>query len=280
MKPLPVSSRISFFYAGRGILETDGHKLVLRRKNEYIQFPVANTNAILIEPGVSVTHAAVKLCAETRTLLLWTGEQGVRLYSSGNPGGSDARNLLLQARHHLDPQLRFDVGKKIFFKMFGEWPPNDCRTIDQIRGAEGSRVRSLYKRLAKDVGIEWQGRIAYQSKDSCNTAISHANAALYGLAEAIIVAIGMSPAIGFVHSGDSRSFVFDIADCLKFKTVVPFAMQKAQGFGSCGEGSAEGSIEGVVRRGCRDLFVRERMAEQIVKIIQELFSESNSCIAC
>jgi CRISPR-associated protein Cas1 len=191
------------------------------------------------------------------------------LYASGNPGGSNADNLLLQAKHHLDPQLRFMVAQKVFYEMFGELPPDNVCNVDQIRGAEGARVKKIYARLAQENSIEWPGRKAYQSSDICNVAISHANAALYGLVEAVIVALGLSPAIGFVHSSDSRSFVFDVADCIKFKTVVPFAMQASKGF--------QGNIEGHIRRGCRDLFSSMKIADQIIKIVERLFSdESNS----
>lgn len=266
-KALPMSARISFIYVEYGHLEMDGHAVVLRQGDMFTHIPVSNTCAILLMPGTCVSHAAVKACAEEGTLLIWTGEQGVRCYAAGNPGGANAQNLLRQVALRLDERSRLSVAQKIFRKMFNKDAP-EHRSVDQLRGIEGGLVKNLYRTLAMDRGVEWQGRIAFGSGvDPVNQAISHANAALYGLVEAVILAMGFSPAIGFIHSGDPRSFVFDVADCIKFSTVVPFAMDIAK--------ESPFDIEGRTRRGCRDLFVKQKMTGKIVVIIEELLGEGS-----
>lgn len=263
-KPLPMSARISFFYAEYGHLEMDGHSVVLRQGELLTHLPIGNTCVVVIMPGTVVTHAAVKACAEEGTMLLWTGEYGVRCYAAGNPGGANAKNLLHQAALRLDAVTRLVVARKIFWKMFNEKAPAG-RSIEQLRGIEGGKVKALYQRITEAHGVEWRGRsCADRIVDEVNQAISHANAALYGLTEAVVLALGYSPAIGFVHSGDPRSFVFDVADCIKFSTITPMAMMvvKESGF----------DIEGRTRRACRDLFMREKMAETIVTIIQDLMN--------
>ena len=120
--------------------------------------------------------------------------------------------------------------------------------------------------MAKDAGIEWRGRNRDVALvDPVNRAISGANAALYGLTECVILALGYSPAIGFVHHGDPRSFVFDLADCVKFQTVVPLAFQVAK--------ESPSDIDGRIRRACRDEFCRAHMADRLVDILEDLFRD-------
>ena len=210
----PVSDRISLIYADRGILEKEGHSLVLRQDAIDTIIPVGITAAILVGPGTTVTHAAVSLCAKEKTLLLWSGEQGVRIYAAGNPRGHPSQ-LVRQAVLHADQVSRLAIARRIFSLMFGEEAPPRL-SIEQLRGIEGGRVKALYSRLAKQYGVAWEGRTRDDLRDPVNAALAGVNAALYGLCEAVILALGYSPAIGFVHAGDSRSFVFDVADTTSF----------------------------------------------------------------
>lgn len=261
---IPVSERISFVYAERGYLEADGHALVLRRETGSIQLPIGNVTAILVLPGTVVTHAAVKVCAREGCLLMWIGEGGIRCYSAGNPGRS-ADALLKQASFFLDPVRRRLVAGRIFRHMFSEDPPAFF-TVDQLRGKEGAKVRTLYMELANQAGIAWHGRDSTgNSSDSLNMAISFANAALYGLVEAVILAVGYAPSIGYVHTGDPRSFVFDVSDCVKFKTSVPLAMDVYR--------ESTFDLEGRVRRASRDMFLKSKLAGRIVSILDGLLSD-------
>ncbi len=80
MHAVPVSARISFVYVEKGVLEQDGYSLVLCQGDRLTPIPIGRTSTLLIGPGTSVTHAAVRLCANEGTLLAWVGEHGVRLY--------------------------------------------------------------------------------------------------------------------------------------------------------------------------------------------------------
>lgn len=254
---LPISSRYSFLYAEYGSLEVEGHAVVLQQGEHITHFPIGASCAILIMPGTQVSHAAVKVCAQEDCLLLWVGENGVRLYASGNPGrNSDA--VLRQASLFLDPSKRLAVARRIFKLMFNEEAPQG-RSIDQLRGIEGSRVKEIYPNIASQHGLIWKGRTQVGANDPLNYAISTANAALYGIVEAVVVTMGYIPSIGFIHTGDARSFIFDIADCLKFNSVVPLAMKIAS--------ESRDNIEMRTRHACRDLFARERVPERIVSII-------------
>ena len=103
------------------------------------------------------------------------------------------------------------------------------KTLNQLRGMEGIRMRELYKLFAKKHGLSWKGR-NYQmddwdASDDLNKALSAANVCLYGLCNAAIVSLGYSPGLGFIHTGKMMSFVYDIADLYKAETTIPLAFE-------------------------------------------------------
>ena len=208
------------------------------------------------------------------TLLLWVGEAGVRLYSAGQPGGARADRLLHQARMALDPSARLKIVRKMYSMRFGE-PAPLRRSVEQLRGIEGARVKRMYQLLAQQHGVKWRGR-SYDPRrwtvgDFPNRCLSQATTCLYGLAEAAILAAGYAPAIGFLHTGKPRSFVFDVADIYKFETVVPVAMRIA-GKAQRGEPRAVRDPSGEVRRGCRDSFRKTRLLRRMIPEIDQMLA--------
>lgn len=101
--------------------------------------------------------------ATVGTPLVWVGEAGVRVYSSGQPGGARADKLLYRAKLALTEELRLKVVRKMYELRFRE-PPPARRSVEQLRGIEGSRVRQTYALLAKQYGVKWNGR-KYDPKD-------------------------------------------------------------------------------------------------------------------
>jgi CRISPR-associated protein Cas1 len=77
------------------------------------------------------------------------GEAGVRLYAAGQPGGARADRLLLQARLALDDDARLRVVRKMYALRFKEEAPAH-RSVDQLRGIEGARVRESVPRARGD----------------------------------------------------------------------------------------------------------------------------------
>ncbi|HGX92783.1 MAG TPA: type I-E CRISPR-associated endonuclease Cas1, partial [Candidatus Tenderia sp.] len=231
LKPIPMKNRISMIFLDRGQLDMlDGAFVLVDKNGVRTHIPVGSVACIMLEPGTRVSHAAIKLAATVGTLLVWVGEAGVRLYASGQPGGARSDRLLYQAKLALDEELRLKVVRKMFELRFGEEAPSR-RSVEQLRGIEGARVRKTYELLAKRHGIEWHGR-RYDPKDwdksdVINRCISAATSCLYGISEAAILAAGYAPAVGFLHTGKPLSFVYDIADILKFETVVPVAFKVA-----------------------------------------------------
>lgn len=273
LKPIPIRDRASIAFVERGRVDVDNGAFVLIDKDGSTQFPVGGLAGLMLEPGTRITHAAVKLAAQVGCLLVWVGEGGVRLYAAGQPGGASAAKLLFQARVALDDTARLNVVREMYARRFGEAAP-ERRSIDQLRGMEGARVRAVYKALAEEHGVDWQGRrydpTNWRAADAPNQCVSAATAALYGLSEAAILAAGYAPAIGFLHRGRALSFVYDIADLYKFETVVPAAFAIAA---RVARGDGDGSsVERQVRLACRDAFRRTRLLDRIIPDIHAILA--------
>lgn len=268
LKPIPIKDRNSMIFVGMGQIDVkDGAFVVIDKNGERMHIPVGSVACIMLEPGTRVSHAAVKLAATTGTLLIWVGEAGVRLYSVGQPGGARSDRLLYQAKLALDENLRLKVVRKMFELRFKE-PAPERRSVEQLRGIEGSRVRKTYQLLAKQYNVDWNGR-RYDPKDwekgdVVNRCISAATSCLYGVTEAAILAAGYAPAIGFIHSGKALSFVYDIADIWKFDTVVPLAFKIAS--------KKPYAPDKEVRIACRELFRTDKVLKKLIPLIEEVLA--------
>ena len=270
-RPIPLKDRASIGFIERAQLDVDdGAFVAIDAEGVRTHIPVGGLACLLLEPGVRVSHAAVALAARAGTLLAWVGEGAVRLYSAGRPGGARSDRLLWQARIALDDSARLRVVRKMYEIRFGEAPPQR-RSVDQLRGIEGVRVRETYALLARKHGVEWRRR-AYDVEDWSagdlpNRCLSAATACLHGLAEAAVLAAGYSPAIGFLHTGKPLSFVYDIADLWKLQVAAPEAFRIA---GQAAKGRLEAPAERAVRHACRDAFRRSGLLAKIIPQIEEV----------
>lgn len=268
LKPIPIKERLSVLFVQYGRLDViDGAFVLVDKNGIRTHIPVGSVACLMLEPGTRVSHAAVTLASRVGCLLVWVGEGGVRLYASGQPGGARADRLLYQAKLALDDNARLKVVRKMYELRFKEKAPAK-RSVEQLRGIEGARVRKLYQLLAKQYKVKWTRRSYDQTKwgsgDIANRCLSSATACLYGICEAAILAAGYAPAIGFIHSGKPQSFVYDIADVFKFDTVVPAAFKIAA--------RNPFNPEQEVRIACRDSFRQSKILKRIIPMIEEILA--------
>jgi CRISPR-associated protein Cas1 len=273
LKPIPIKERLSVVFVERGEIDVVDGAFVrvdqqgLRVRPVLTHIPIGGVACIMLEPGTRVSHAAAALAGRVGTLLVWVGEAGVRLYSSGQPGGARADRLLYQAKLALDDALRLKVVRRMYAIRFGEEPPAR-RSVEQLRGIEGARVRRSYQLLAQKFGVNWKGRDYnpenWDVSDLPNRCLSSATAALYGVTEAAVLAAGYAPAVGFIHTGKPLSFVYDIADIYKFETVVPAAFRVAA--------NPSPNPERAVRLACRDMFRQTRLLDRIIPDIEKILA--------
>lgn len=265
---IPIKERRSMLFLRYGRLDVeDGAFVLVDKSGTRMQVPIGGIVCLLLEPGTTVTHDAVALAADCGTLLLWIGEGGVRLYSAGQPGGARSDKLLYQAKLALTDDLRLKVVRAMYAYRFKEEPPQR-RSIEQLRGIEGVRVRNLYKELAARYNVAWNTRNYdprnWSTADPVNKAISVANHCLYGVCEAAVLAAGYAPAIGFIHTGKPLSFVYDVADLFKFDTVVPAAFRTVS--------DKKEDIVREVRLACRDMFREQRLLRRIIPVMEEVLA--------
>lgn len=268
LKPIPMKDRVSVLFVEKGNLDVlDGAFVIVDKNGVRTHIPVGGVACLMLEPGTRVSHAAVTLAARVGCLLVWVGDGGVRLYASGQPGGARADRLLYQAKLALDDDARLKVVRKMYAMRFKEEPP-ERRSVEQLRGIEGVRVRKMYDLLAKQYKVEWKARnydhTEWGSGDVPNRCLSSATACLYGISEAAILAAGYAPAIGFIHTGKPQSFVYDVADIFKFETVVPVAFRIASRKGC--------NPERDVRIACRDAFRQSKILQRIIPTIEQVLA--------
>lgn len=268
LKPIPLKDRISHFFIERGHVDViDRAFVILDKRGVRKQLPIGGVACVFLGPGTRISHEAVKLAAQVGTLLIWIGENGVRVYSAGQPGGARTDRMLYQAQLALEDTLRLKVVRKMYEIRFGEEPPAR-RSVEQLRGLEGARVRELYQKYAKQYGLTWEHRkydpTNWDASNVVNKCISTATSCLYGISEAAVLAAGYLPALGFIHTGKSRSFVFDIADIFKFETVVPIAFKIAA--------QNPPEADKLVRHACRDSFKEKHVLKELVPMIERVLA--------
>ena len=263
----PFRDRWSYLYLECGALDQTANGLRFTNAQSATDVPIHQLSLVMLGPGTTVTHAAVKALAGNNCLLAWTGADGVRFYAHSTGGTFSARRLIYQARLFADEKTRVEVAVRMYKKRF----PNEtfgAVTLEQLRGMEGYRVRKAYETLAAEHGIKWSGRNYDQGNwdaaTPANRALSAANACLYGVCHAAIVSVGYSAGLGFIHTGKMLSFVYDVADLYKTELTVPVAFQQAA--------TNRHDLERKVRTACRQAFHDFKLMDKILPDIAEVLN--------
>jgi CRISPR-associated protein Cas1 len=267
LRALPkLRDSLSYLYVEHCRVDREQHAIAVWDQDGKTLVPAASLALLMLGPGTTVTHAAVMALADNNCLSAWCGEHGVRFYAHGVGGSRRSAPLLRQAELATDPGRRLEVAKRMYASRFQE----ECEpglTLEQLRGWEGRRVRDAYAKAAAEAGIVWSGRNYDRSNwaaaDPPNRALTAANACLYGVCHAAILSLGLSPALGFIHTGTQLSFVYDVADLYKTAVGVPAA------FRAVAEGTEQ--IERRTRLACRDAFhqinLLGRLADDLPRLL-------------
>jgi CRISPR-associated protein Cas1 len=265
---------MSYLYVEHGRIEQKYKAVELLDEAGRTMIPAAALTVLMLGPGTSITHAAVRALADNGCLIVWCGEDGTRCYAQGAGETRKAYHLLRQAELSSDPDQRLQVVLRMYGARFGG-QLDDNLSLPQIRGLEGVRVREAYADASRQFGVEWSGRRydrkSWRRGDPINRALSAANALLNGLCHAAIVSGGYSPALGFIHTGKQLSFVYDIADLYKVDVTIPVAFQVVAE-------SAE-DVEPRVRQACREAFRQHRLLSRILPDIDWLLDVSDEVLA-
>ena len=216
-------------YLEHGRLEVDDSSVKWISSQKLVcRIPVATVSALILGPGTTITHAAIKACADSNTPVLWMGEEGMRFYAAGLQPNHDNSMARKHATAWANPKQREAIARRMFRFRFEDGEV-DSATIQQLRGMEGRRVKVEYAKLGAEYGVTWKGRDYNARKwdlaDGINKALSAANASLYALTAAVCHSMGFIPQLGFVHDAGTLPFIYDMADLYKHETSWPAAFQ-------------------------------------------------------
>lgn len=258
--------RISFLYAEHCTVHRDRNAVTLTDQRGVVHVPAATIGCLLLGPGTRVTHAAMGLMGDCGVSIVWVGEKGIRYYAHGRPLAKSSRMAEAQARIVTHQRLRLNCARQMYGMRF---PDEDVstKTMHQLRGREGARMRSVYRVESTRTGVPWYRRnydpLDFDSGDDINRTLTAANAALYGIVHAVIVSLGCIPSLGVVHSGTDRAFVYDIADLYKAEISIPVAFD-------CVADTSLIDPAQEVRRAIRDKVVSSRLVKRISADIHQL----------
>ena len=222
-----VKDRYPFIYLERGRLEVDDSSVKwIDSDCNVVRIPVATISTILVGPGTSITHEAVKVLSSANTMLCWVGEDSLLYYATGISPTANTRNIRLQASLSSNNKTRTEVVRRMFLERFDDVDVSKC-SISDLMGKEGRRVKQLYLDMAEKYKVGWQGRRyvpgEFELSDITNKVLTSANAALYALVTSSVSAMGFSPYLGFVHTGSPLPFIYDLADLYKEHLCIDFA---------------------------------------------------------
>lgn len=214
-----VKDKYPFLYLERGRLEIDDSSIKwIDASNNVVPLPVATLNALLLGPGTTVTHDAVRTAAAANCAVCWVGEDSLLFYAAGFLPTADTRNLRKQIELSAEPKKAIEVARRMFARRFPDADLKD-KTLQEMMGMEGHRVRTTYQAKAEQYQVGWKGRSftpgKFETSDITNQILTSTNAALYGILCSAVHSMGYSPHIGFIHSGSPLPFVYDLADLYK-----------------------------------------------------------------
>ncbi len=276
-KPVPLGQlvraqdRLTFVYLEHCVVHRDANAITARDAKGTVHLPAAALGALLLGPGTTVSQQAMVLLAESGSTAVWVGEHGVRYYAHGRSLARSARLLQTQAALVSNQRTRLRVAREMYAMRF---PGEDVSglTMHQLRGREGARVRRLYREHAERTGVEWTRR-DYDTADFTggtviNQALSAANTSLYGVVHAVLVALGIAPGLGFVHTGHVLSFVFDVADLYKGDIAIPVAFEIAA--------RDPADVGSETRRAVRDRLRGSSFLDDCVRDVKNLLRDAES----
>jgi CRISP-associated protein Cas1 len=260
-----IEDRVTFLYLERCTLSRDSNAITATDQQGTVHIPAAGINCVLLGPGTRITHHAMMLMAVCGVSVVWVGEVGVRYYAHGSPLARSTHLLEAQAEAVSNRRRRLAVARAMYEQRFPDEAVEGL-TMQQLRGREGARVRALYRQHAERTGVEWRRRDydpdRFDDSDAINQALSAAHSALYGVVHAVVVSLGCAPGLGFVHTGHSRAFVYDIADLYKAELTIPLA------FDVVADDSMD--VGGDTRRAVRDALRQGNVLTRCVHDIRRL----------
>ena len=267
------SERISLLYIEKAKIEQSEYGVQIRQGNKISEIPITTISCLILGPGTTITHRAVSNIAQAGCSICWMGMNQAVFYAYGTPTTNKSKNILKQMHYHESKVLHTEV----IHKMYNWRYPNDkikSMSLEELKGYEGKKMKECYAYWANEYEIQWDGRSYktedFDSSDLTNKYITAINHILYAITQAIIIIMGYSPAIGFIHTGHIDSFVFDISDLFKEEITIPlaFKLTKEKGYFD----------RNFMIEEYRKLITEKKVIKKMVNYLEELFENDVSLI--
>ena len=281
---IPHADRAGLLWLSRGALTARDGTLAFERGENATRddplepgnysIPFQSVSMILLGPGSTVSHDALRLLARHGTALAAVGQDGVRCYTAPPLIARRSDLARRQAGAWADPDARLGIARRMYAWRLGRVLPH--RDITVLRGIEGARMKESYRLIATKVGIPWQGRRYDRSRPSAgdlpNQALNHASSAVEAAAAIAVSATATIPQLGFIHEDPGQSFVLDISDLFRDSVTIPAAFRAAK----MAQAAPLESVERIARREIGRTLSHERTIPKMIDRIKDLFGDSSS----
>jgi CRISP-associated protein Cas1 len=271
---IPHTDRHGLIWLARGNLKVvSGTLHFIAAKSEELEagdyaIPYQGVSLILLGPGTTVSHDALRLLARHGTLLAAVGEGGVKFYTAPPMGQGRSEVARRHALLWADETVRLDMARRMYTFRFGRVLPHKDITV--LRGIEGGRMKKTYQILADEYGITWKGRRYNRQNpngaDIPNQAINHAATFVEAAADVAVAAIGALPPLGFIHEDSSNAFTLDIADLYRAELTIPLAFKVARQLID----NPEIPLERTLRREAASQFRKQKLIGKMIDRIKDL----------
>jgi len=265
LKSILHSKRANLFYLEYcRVMQKDGRVLYLKEakeENQYWNIPIANTTAILLGNGTSITQAAARMLSQAGVLLGFCGGGGTPLYMGCEIEWMTAQNEYRPTQYlqgwlsfWFEESKRLDAAKamqqsRILF-LENIWTKDrdlkneklniadadvqNALDIFKVRTqraekatelllTEAQLTKALYKYVAQKTKFGDFNR-EREGTDKANIFLNHGNYLAYGLAATALWVLGVPHGFAVMHGKTRRgALVFDVADLIKDAIVLPWA---------------------------------------------------------
>ncbi len=306
LKAILSSKRANLYYLEHcRVMQKDGRVLYLAeaaKENQYWNIPIANTTAILLGTGTSITQAAMRMLASAGVLVGFCGGGGTPLLMANevewlSPQSEYRPTEYVQAwlKFWFEDEKRFQAAqrfqqmrvdficqvwkKDVEIAQFGFSSLELLAALTEVRGKiqqakdiqelfsiEAHFTKVLYKHAAGFSGQTSFKRDRNEATDLANSFLNHGNYLAYGLAATTLWVLGIPHGFALMHGKTRRgALVFDVADLIKDAIVLPLAFM-------C---SKEGMTEQEFRGECINKFTDHKALDYMFERVKEVALQSD-----
>jgi len=295
------SKRANIYYLEKcRVMQKDGRVLYLTediQQKKYWNIPIANTTAILLGTGTSITQAAVRMLVSAGVMLGFCGGGGTPLLAANeiewlSPQSEYRPTAYMQGwmQFWFDEHKRLAAAKKFqqarLKFMRAVWHKDKelhnegiycddeeietalhkfkqdtelAKDVNKLLMVEAQLAKHLYQYIARRVNYGEFVR-DHKSADKANVFLNHGNYLAYGLAATTLWVLGISHSFAVMHGKTRRgALVFDVADLIKDTLVLPWAF-------ICAKDSAS---EQEFRQQCLQVFTQHKALDYMFNTVKE-----------